>query len=87
LGCGLGILVLPDTKYTPSGLFERSCGVEVALANGLELLSPPGAVSNRKAPMVLAPMPEAAINEDRYTRPNNYDVDCASRASRHDGCM
>src|SRR4051794_39959051 len=66
--------MLPDAYDSPASVNELLVLPAVPRHVRVKFRRPPWAVVPRRGPVVWAPVPEAAIHEDRETRPSEHDV-------------
>lgn len=80
---GFRRLVLPEAHDLPAGRFQHQRRFDVTVAIGLDLAQPVvGVVLERRATVLGAAMPEAAVDEDGDSLPGEDNVSAASQA-RH----
>ena len=81
---GHGILVLPHTYDRPSLSTQEIVRLAISLHIARELLKPPLTVVGRKVPVLGAPVPEAAVDEDGDLCGSEHDVDAAAGMAGND---
>lgn len=84
VGSGHGILVLPHTNDRPSLSTQEVVRLAISLHIARELLEPPLTVVCREVPVLAAPVPEAAVDEDSDLRGSEHDVDAAAGMAGND---
>jgi hypothetical protein len=77
LGGVLGILVLPNTKYSPPKIAQSLVGILIPLHILPNFPSPPIHVGLGSSAVNRTVVPEAAIDENCEARPRKCDVDGA----------
>lgn len=63
---GKRILVLPDSNAEPPGFGKPSIGIAIACTVPFHLLGPEVPIRRGDSVVLRAPMPKAAVQEDRY---------------------
>lgn len=72
--------MLPDPEDEPAGAAEVLCDLSVAFHISTQLPIPELHVRRRHGCMLGAPMPEAAVHEDRYALTREDDIGSAGKA-------
>lgn len=71
--------MLPDTDDQPPRVAQPRVRVTIALDVPIELVDPPLAVRSRRRPVIRTAVPEAAVDEDRYTRSDENQIGTAAK--------
>lgn len=70
----LGVFVLPNPNRDPAARTKNCIGLGITESVSFDLLIPEGRVADWQRAVVGAPMPEAAVNENRNLGPRKHDV-------------
>lgn len=74
VGHEFGVLVLPDAQHCPARRREQGAHALISLSVHRDLVRPEGGVAGRRAVVIGAAMPEAAINEDGDLRAREEEI-------------
>jgi hypothetical protein len=73
-------LVLPDPNYLPAGRRQQSIGISVSGPVRNQFLPPPFAVGPGRRPVLIAAVPETAINEYRHAGRAEHNVSAPAKS-------
>lgn len=77
--------MLPDSDDAPSELGKHPIGIQITLAVGRDLLTPPRSVGLRHSPVLWATVPEATIDEHRHSCTDEHEVGATTAQSLQRG--
>ena len=79
--------MLPYPQHDPAKFGESAVGVSIASLVAREFGMPVLGVGPRWPTVIGTGVPQAAVDEDRYTMPGKEDVGAAPRAFKRQGCV
>jgi hypothetical protein len=78
IGGACWVLVLPDPQDLPASIPELRIGISVSALVGLDLLTPEVGIADGPGRVLGAAVPEAAIDEDCYSRRDKSDINAST---------